>query len=144
MRSDNDSRRLWPSVGGLVICLLLSGIVGCGGGGPFDIVPVSGKVTNEDGSTIEADRVRIYFDPQVKPIDKKTHPKRGVTDVDVTDGTFAEVTTHKFGDGLIVGKHTVKVVTYDENGKEIPLEVTPSEVEVTSAGASLDLKVKKK
>lgn len=79
---------------------------GCGGGTPFDYVPVSGKVTYEDGSPIPAPGLRLYFYPQdVKPVGEAYPPSAAA--VVSPDGAFASATSRKYGDGLVPGKHKV-------------------------------------
>lgn len=143
MNSGNRSRFLWSWVGAVVAALLLVGTVGCGGGGPYDMVPVSGKVTYEDGSLISGERILIEFHPRVKAVDKKTHARPAVAEVNVADGTFSEATTIEPGDGVIVGKHEVEVVVTDADGQETRLQVTPSEVEIGAGSDSLVFKAKK-
>ena len=82
---------------------------GCGGGNPYKTVPVSGKVTFDDGSLIEAPELTILFKPQVKNVDAKTYARDGSATVKVSDGTFSCATTYDYGDGLIPGEHKVAV-----------------------------------
>ncbi len=89
----------------MVVCLL----AGCGSVNPYEPIKVSGKVTYEDGSPIPVPSMRLVFEPQVAPLDAKTYPRKGMVDVGA-DGTFDKVTTYKFGDGLIPGKHKVVIV----------------------------------
>lgn len=79
---------------------------GCGGGGPYGVVSTKGVIKYDDGSLIEAERIELLFISQEPPQDAKTHPKQGVAEVNVADGTFTP-TTYDFGDGLIRGKHRV-------------------------------------
>jgi hypothetical protein len=52
-------RMTWRYTASAVAALLLAG---CGGtGNPFDSVPVSGKVTYEDGSVIPVQGMKVYF-----------------------------------------------------------------------------------
>ena len=89
--------------------LLVAALAGCGGGNPYRTVPVSGKVTFDDGSLIQAESVELLFVPQVKPLDSKTYPRNATAIVNLADGTFSAATTYEFGDGLIVGQHKVAV-----------------------------------
>src|SRR5689334_11786753 len=91
--------------------------VGCSSGQPYDIVKVSGTVKYEDGSLIPAESILLKFVPEAEPIDAKTHPRKGMAQVNVADGTFDSATTHKPGDGIIAGKHLVLVGAYDKSGK---------------------------
>jgi hypothetical protein len=94
-----------------VFLALLSAVllVGCGGSvSPFDSVPVSGKVTYEDGSAIPLGGMQLTFHSQVPP-QNGMHPRPGVVGVK-GDGTFENVTSYKFADGLVLGKHKVVVI----------------------------------
>ncbi|MCA9248742.1 MAG: hypothetical protein KDA42_16565 [Planctomycetales bacterium] len=136
---------LWNSL--VVTCCIAC--VGCSSDEPFDYIPVEGKITYEDGSLIPAQQIRLTFYSDAEAIDAKTHPLPGGTNVNVEDGTFKQVTSHKFGDGLIPGKHKVVVEALDEN--ERPLPVVPREylsqattpLEADTANLPLELKVAK-
>jgi len=142
MLSRGHFGRLRPSFG-LVSAVLLCGVIGCGGSEPFKLLPVSGKVAYEDGSLISAPRIEVVFEPQAGPIDPKTHPRPGRAEVNPTDGTFAEATSHKYGDGVVVGKHKVKVITYDKKETPTELRVTPAEIEVGPGKTKFEFHVKK-
>jgi hypothetical protein len=130
----------------LVIVLLL--FAGCGAGEPFRYVPVSGKVVYEDGSPIPVDGLTLTFYSQTPPVDAKTYPRPGEALVDKATGTLSSVTTHKFNDGLVRGKHKV-VLTM--SGTQIPPSVVPPEygdraktpLEVDTANQPFLLKVQK-
>jgi hypothetical protein len=132
-----------PLIGLLLVGLVLTGVVGCGTSNPFDQVKVTGTVFYEDGSLIPAEQIRVVFESQEKPKDKKTHPRPGGADVDVQTGEFNRTTTLKYGDGLILGKHKVRVQII-EQGRQMDVEVTPNEVEVSSSSTKFDFKIKKK
>ena len=129
--------------------LITSLIAGCSNSGnPFTSVPVSGKLTFEDGTLIPVAGIKLFFHC-LEPPKGNMHPRPAQVSVDA-DGTFKEVTTYKFGDGLVLGKHSVTVVAL-ENGKpskKIPSEYgfpqkSPLVVEVTSSGQFLEIKVPK-
>ncbi len=151
MFSVNHGRRARPSVGVGLAGLLLCGALGCGRSEPFETLPVSGKMAYEDGTLISAVRVKIVFKPQVDPVDAKTYPRPGMAVLNVDDGTFGsdefQATTLNFGDGLTVGPHKVEVFgvfsTDEDKENEIPLEVTPSEIEVGPGSTEFDFKVKR-
>jgi len=134
------------------IVLGMVAVSGCGSGEPFELIPVSGKVTYDDGSLIPAQRLVVTFIPQVKAVDAKTHPRPGQTDVNVADGTFSYMTTHKAADGATAGPNKVLVVAYDD--RENPTgavpsiyaspETTPLAVDVSSSSREFQLQVKKK
>ena len=131
--------------------LLLGAAAGCGGGNPFDMVRVTGKVTYEDGTLIPAARLEVRFNPLAKPIDKKTYPKLGAAEVNTTDGTFSGTTTWKYNDGVVAGPHKVTVIGYDEQGNRsgaVPEiyrnpHTTPQEVEVSRRSRHFEFKLPK-
>jgi hypothetical protein len=111
-------------------------------------VPVSGKVTYEDGSAIPVGGMKIYFH-SLEPAKGDMHPRPGIGSVGA-DGTFSDVTTYKYADGVTLGKNTVTLVS-EEGGKlttKIPKncehpETTPLQVDVTKSGQFLEIKVPK-
>jgi hypothetical protein len=86
----------------------LSCVVGCGGGGPFEYVPVDGKITYEDGSPIPLQGARILFIALDAPDQGTVKPRPAMADVN-EQGEFACVTSYKYGDGLIPGEHKVVI-----------------------------------
>ena len=123
--------------------LLVAGGLGYGEVEPFDLVAVTGRVTFDDGTLIPVGRLTVAFISQAEPIDKKTHPRPGHAEVDVTDGTFSQATTHRFSDGLITGRHLVQAYSYNGDGKEVPLAIVPSEIEVGDDATRFDFVVRK-
>ncbi len=122
-------------------------IAGCGGG-PFDIVPVSGVVKYEDGSLIPSSDYRLKFVPQMDSPDGRNFPRVATAMVDA-QGRFDQATTHKYGDGLIQGKHKVYIKIGDgPNGKRLvpapylDAEQTPLAVD-TAEGRSFEILVPK-
>ena len=81
-------------------------VLGCGGSGPYGVVSTKGVIKYDDGSLIQAERIELLFNSQEPAKDAKTHPRQGVAEVNVADGTFTP-TTYEFGDGLIRGEHLV-------------------------------------
>ena len=124
-------------------------VAGCGEGEPFDYVKVTGKVTYEDGSLIPAHRVEVMFISLSPPVDPRTHPRPGSAEVNVSDGTFKDVSSHEFGDGAVRGKHKVLVKSYDE--LNVPTSHVPPEYgsvkqtpfEVDTADSPYHFKVRK-
>jgi hypothetical protein len=113
---------------------------GCGSKEPFALVKASGRIAYEDGTLIpaEGNNVRLSFHSLTPPLDAKTHPRLGIADVELKDGTFACVTTHHWADGLIVGRHKVVISTRTrhESPKGVPpeyceLETTPLEIDTS-------------
>jgi hypothetical protein len=137
---------------GLLIC---TPVIGCGSNVPFDFVPVQGKVTYEDGSLIPADSILVTFNPVLEGTKGKMVPPGGQTQVNVQDGTFSAVSSHRANDGVAVGRHKVVVVAFRKgpNGSPVPSPAvpaayrdansTPLEIEVDSSNRTLELKVKK-
>lgn len=92
---------------GMIFCLAITS--GCGPtDGPFDYVPVSGKVTYEDGTPIPKSGLTIWFLPvDVQPIGD-AHPGPASAEVN-EQGEFDCATSHKYGDGLLPGTHKVAI-----------------------------------
>jgi hypothetical protein len=140
----SNYRHSWSAF--VVLTVLLAGCNGTGS--PFKSVPVSGKVTYEDGTTIPVPGMKIFFHCMEPPKDGM-HPRPATAGAGA-DGTFTDVTTYKFADGLVLGQHKVSLVC-EEGGKltnKIPKdyarpEKTPLTVEVTKSGQFLEIKVPK-
>lgn len=98
-----------------VVGLITAG--GCGTQEPFSYRKVTGTVKYDDESLIQADRVEVTFHPQIPPKGPKTYPRPGVGEVDITTGIIKEVTSHKYGDGVVAGEHKVTVQTYRADGE---------------------------
>lgn len=105
----------WMGQFALVSVLLLS--VGCGGSGsPFDYVTVSGELTYEDGTPIPAQGIKLVFNSLAPPVGD-AHPRPGSVIVGA-DGSFKDVTSYKYADGLVPGEHKVSILyATDEKGK---------------------------
>ena len=122
------------------VCILFGMLlttVGCGSSDPFSYVKVSGKVSYEDGSPIRAHRVTLTFVPQMGPVEGRFYPRSGWAEANVDDGTFHTVTSHKYGDGIVRGKHKVMVHTYDEQNHPMEL-VAPSFSDVSTTPLLID------
>jgi hypothetical protein len=96
--------------------LLLCVVSGCGSDNPFEQVQVSGTLRYDDGSLIPADLIILKFEPLAPPLDKKTFPPAGMSYVNVEDGSFDVVTSHRYADGLVRGKHRVLVAATTSSG----------------------------
>jgi hypothetical protein len=133
----------------IVAAALIASLTGCGSGKPWDTVAVSGKLTYDDGSPIRASSIKLYFAPQTPPADAKTFPKQGSVGVNSADGTFDNITTYKYGDGLIPGKHKVVIAAYDggrDLSPKVPKEYTTvatTPLEVDTADSPLEIKIRK-
>ncbi len=104
-----------PSSACLAIGVAL--LAGCGSDGPFEYVPVHGKVTFEDGAVIPAGSIVLQFKAiDAKPVGEMT-PRIAEAQVD-GQGVFTCATSYKYGDGLIPGKHKVAIqYANDAKGK---------------------------
>jgi hypothetical protein len=134
---------------GLASALTLAAVSGCGSSKPYPVQKVSGKITYEDGSLIPAQIIRLVFVPQTPPVDPKTPPKMGRTEVDVKSGSFSDATTFVRADGIIRGEHKVFVqciVNGVQSRKLIPQEYASAEktpLKVKTSDSPFDLKVPK-
>lgn len=128
-----------------------AGFSGCGRG-PYDIVPVHGRVTYEDGSLIPAVRINVTFVPQAEAKDQRTFPRIGRAEVDTKTGEFKVVTTNSYGDGATAGRHKIQIQALNADGTVSPLvppayqDVATSlieEIEVKPGSTDFHFKVKK-
>jgi len=131
----------------IAICTTVMGLAGCGSSGPFDYVKVEGKFVYEDGSPIPLNgESRVVFKSEAAPIDEIYHARPAVAYVGA-DGTFTSVTSHKYGDGLVPGKHKVILSAVDAEGKPlIPREYSDpntTPLELDTADSPLVLKIRK-
>jgi len=134
---------------GLVLAAAGAFAVGCSGSSPYDLVKASGSVKYDDGSLIPADSITIKFEPQAAALDAKTHPRKSYGEVNVVDGTFDTMTTHKYGDGVVAGRHKVLIIPMTTDGKITALvpneyrnaQTTP--VEVDTNQQPIEIRVKK-
>lgn len=107
---------------GALACTVLTG---CGESGPFDYVKIHGKVTYPDGTAPPAAGMQLQFEALDAPQVAGMTPRPGAAQVG-SDGTFANATSYKYGDGLIPGKHKVAFqFATDAKGKlVVPKEYT--------------------
>jgi hypothetical protein len=127
----------------LCLALILCGqLMGCDStSSPFEYVPVSGKVTYEDGTPLKAN-FRLQFKSLDQSAIGSAHPRPALANVDA-DGRFENVTSYKYGDGLVPGKHQVAIFDAD---KLVPSEYTNvnlSPLVVDTAEIPFDIKVPK-
>lgn len=129
-------------------CALLLSLVGCGKG-PYGTTKISGTITYDDGSLIPAERIEIRFISQEPPLDGKTYPRIGYAEVNEADGTFDEVSTYAFADGIIKGKHKVAAMSLDAKNEPTPAIPEPfrspdtSGIEIESSQAPFKLLIKR-
>jgi hypothetical protein len=140
----NRSRLLHTTKAALGIAVLLScAFLGCGSGSPFKYVKASGKITYEDGSPLR--NVRLLFAAQEAPTVEGAHPRPAVANVN-DQGDFDCVTSYKYGDGLIPGKHKVAI---DAGGPDNPTvskeyqSIATTPLMVDTATLPLEIKVPK-
>ena len=131
----------------ILLAAVLFGMTGCGSGSPFDYVDVYGKIVYEDGTPIPFEKgVRIMFQSQAPAIDGICYPRPAVSYPN-TNGTFGSVTSYKYGDELVRGKHKVILSATDAAGEVlIPPEygdVSTTPLEIDTADSPLELKVRK-
>lgn len=133
-------------------CLVASAgacAIGCSDASPYDLVKASGTVKYEDGSLIPAETIMLKFEPQAAALDSRTHPRKAYGTVNVADGTFDTLTTHKYGDGIVSGRHKVLVIPMTKDQKVTNLvpneyrnaEATP--IEVDTDQQPMEIRIKK-
>lgn len=121
--------------------------IGCGSGGPYDYEKVSGKITYDDGTAIPGGGLRLRFVAQEAPQVENAFPRPAFANVD-SNGEFENVTSHKFGDGLIPGKHKVAIEKEGMPDARAPvpkeyLSINTSPLTVDTADAPFHIKVPK-
>ena len=134
----------------LALASVLAVLIGCQEGPAFKTVPVSVKVTYEDGSAIPGDYITVSFEPQAAPADSQNRPRPGAGKISGGSGEVEGITTYEQGDGLVLGKHKVSLLapTADPTRSPIPKayterSTTPLEIEVTEANQKFELKIPK-
>ena len=123
-------------------------LAGCGdSGSPFDYIQVSGQLVYEDGSPIGKDNMRVQFVSIDQSTVGQAHPRPALASLD-REGRFESVTSYKYGDGLVPGKHKVAILdAEDPSGKLlVPLEYTnvnSSPLIISTEDLPLEIKVPK-
>jgi predicted small lipoprotein YifL len=120
-------------------------LAGCGSDGPFEYVPVHGKIAFDDGTAIPAGGMVLQFKAiDAQPVGEMT-PRIAQAQVD-GNGTFTAATSYRYGDGLIPGKHKVAIqFATDAKGNllipddYVSLATTPLVVE--TGDGNIDIKV---
>jgi hypothetical protein len=122
------------------LALVLLSCAGCGDKGPFQYMPVQGKLTYEDGSPIPAVGIMLQFESlDAKPVGEM-HPRPAMASVD-SNGVFTCATSLKYADGLIPGRHKV-ALHYATDAKGKLLVPKPYTHLGTTAG-NMEIKVPK-
>ena len=121
--------------------------LGCrGSDAPFEYIPIRGKLTYEDGSIIPASGIVLRFIVQDVETTGVVHPRPAGANLNA-EGVFDCVTSYKYGDGLIPGKHrvTLNYATDEQGNLLVPKEYTlvTSPLIIDTADAPLEIKVPK-
>jgi hypothetical protein len=120
--------------------------LGCGSGSPYSYVKATGKITYDDGTPLR--NLRVLFAAQDAPTVEGAHPRPAVANLN-DQGEFDCVTSYKYGDGLIAGKH--KVAIESGGSPENSAAVVPKEYQsiattpliVDTANLPIEIKVPK-
>jgi hypothetical protein len=139
--------------------LLLATLAGGGcGSEPFSFIPVTGKVTYADKSTISGAGVIVRFVPTETHAVGKDVAGAGTGLVSAQDGTFPGLTTHRNLDGVVAGHYKVVVIAVPkgppvagqpaQDFKAIPRRYqdaaqTPFEVEVSRSKNYFEFEIEK-
>jgi hypothetical protein len=120
---------------------MLTGLSGCGGGSPFDTVPVTGKVEVVGGGSLQGYAMKtIRLAPNSTDADA-----RAASGQVKEDGTF-ELGTMKANDGAIPGKYAV-LATILKNYPPTPADTKktwvcePAEIEIKEGMEPITIKV---
>ena len=145
--TQNDSTRRQRVLNPLLLTLICVVTVGCGSGSPYDYVKAGGKLTYDDGSPIPVPNIRLQFAAQDAPAVEGAHPRPAIANINA-QGDFDCVTSYKYGDGLIPGKHKVAIEqAADPKGKLlVPKEYTSiatTPLVVDTNNVPLEIKVPK-
>ncbi|MDZ4780918.1 MAG: hypothetical protein SGJ19_11750 [Planctomycetia bacterium] len=119
----------------------LSGLSGCGGGSPYDTVPISGTVTLADGGDLKGYAMKtIRLAPN--STDAEARPASGEVQ---EDGTF-KLGTKTASDGAIPGKYAV-FASIMKNYPPTPADISktwvcdPAEIDVKEGMEPISIKV---
>jgi hypothetical protein len=129
----------------LILVFVVS--TGCGPSSPFDYVETSGKLTYDDGSPIPSRSIILLFAAQDAPTVEGAHPRPARANVN-EQGEFECVTSYKYGDGLIPGRHKVSIEqATDQKGQLlVPKDyasMTTTPIMVDTKDAPFEIKVPK-
>jgi len=118
-------RSCW--LGGWGVVLVILG--GCGGSEPFALLPLTGKITYDDGSLIPGDRVVVCFVPVERQSRGKDVFSGSQGELDMKSGQIVGVTTHKYADGTMAGRYkvTVAAVKDGRNGIQVFTTAVPQQ-----------------
>ena len=127
----------------ILVCIL----AGCGSGSPYKYVKCSGKITYEDGSPIPKGGMELRFSALDAPQLEHAYPRPAIARVN-DKGEFERVTSYKYGDGLIPGRHKVclDLGSAQDTKPLVSKEYTSiatTPLEVDTANSPFDIKVPK-
>ncbi len=111
-------RNMWTRYSILVVCLAC---LGCGASESKSLVRVSGTCRYEDGSFIPGGGLQLTFVSQEAAASGNSEIKPGIASAD-GDGIFDFVTTHKYADGILPGKHKVYISAEAGSKPRVPKE----------------------
>jgi hypothetical protein len=127
-----------------VVLLLAVSILGCGSGSPFNYKKVKGKISYEDGEPLPGG-LELRFMALEAPQVENAHPRPAIANVNA-QGEFECVTSYKYGDGLIAGKHKVAINMGTDAKPIVPKEYTSlatTPLIIDTADSPFDIKVPK-
>ena len=128
----------------ILVCCITAG---CGGPGPFDYGPVSGTLAYEDGTPGPTGGIKLKFIALDAPLVNGAKARPAIAHLD-NHGQFELVTSYKYGDGLVQGRHKVAILdAKDKEGKLlIPKEyssLSKTPLTIDTETLPLDIKVPK-
>lgn len=121
--------------------------MGCGSNSPFTYQKVSGIITYDDGSAIPGNGLILRFAAQDAPKLEGAFPRPAFARTNA-QGEFDCVTSYKYGDGLIPGKHKVAIEPQGSLDAAPPvpkeyLSVSTTPLVIDTAESPLTIKVPK-
>ncbi len=128
----------------LLPVVLLGATFGCGSGSPYTYQKVEGRISYEDGTPLPGSVV-LRFVAQDAPTVAGAVPRPAMANADA-QGRFDCVTSYKYGDGLIKGKHKVAIEVSPDAKPIVPKEYTnaaTSPLIIDTANTPLEIKVPK-
>jgi len=106
---------------------------------------VSGSIRYDDGSPIPANGIELRFSALDAPKRENAFPRPAVARINA-DGQFDCVTSYKYGDGLVPGRHKVAIDLGSAPNPVVPKEYTSiatTPLEVDTQNSPFEIKVPK-